>query len=188
MANVDRPDGFRFIKSLSGNPMNSLVRDVQPGSDDLYIGDPISITSGVAVQAAVEGIVAGVIVGWGSTDDDGNVVPLNQVHAEKKWFDDSAETNADWRVLYVPAENTIWEAQFDDSEDIVIGEGYDFLVAGAGTSASGQSKFEIDGDAKTNDGDVVVVETPRGPKYDQATGVANKRVWVSFVNTLAGQI
>jgi len=49
MANVDRPDGFRFIKSLSGNPMNSLVRDVQPGSDDLYIGDPISITSGVMI-------------------------------------------------------------------------------------------------------------------------------------------
>ena len=188
MANTDNPNGFTFIKTLSGSPASGMIRAVTPGADDLYIGDPISITAGVAVQAAVEGIVAGVIVGFGAADAEGKAYPLLPADAELKWFDDSAKTNADYVVYYIPSEGTIFEAQFDDSEDIVIGEGYDMLVAGAGTAASGRSKFEIDGDAKTNDGDVVVVEKPFGPNYDQASGVANKRVWVSFVNTLAGQI
>ena len=62
MANVDSPDGFRPVKSLSGAPLSGMVRAVTAGADDLFIGDAIAITAGVAVQAAVEGIVAGVIV------------------------------------------------------------------------------------------------------------------------------
>ena len=43
--------------------------------------------------------------------------------------------------------------------------------------------MEIDGDAKTNYGDVFVVDFPQGPGYDTASGVANKRVYVRFVDT-----
>ena len=42
--------------------------------------------------------------------------------------------------------------------------------------------MEINGDALTNDGDVMVVEAPIGPGYDQTSGEANKRVWVTFVD------
>ena len=187
MANVDHADGFRPVKSLNGMPLAGMVRAVTPGADDLFVGDPISITAGVAVQAAVEGIVAGVIVGFGGDDVEGNPLGFNADNLTKKYFDTSADTEADWTVWYIPAEDVLFEAQFDDSEDIVIGEGYDMVVAD-GSTTSGRSAFEIDGNAKTNDGDVVVVEAPRGPKYDQTSGVANKRVWVSFVNTMAGQI
>jgi hypothetical protein len=188
MANVDNPDGFRPIKTLNGMPLSGMVRAVTPGADDLYIGDPITITAGVAVQAAVEGVVAGVIVGFGGDDIEGNVLGYNPDNLTKRWFDTSADTEADWTVWYVPAEGILFEAQFDDTEDIVIGEGYDMTVADAGNTTTGRSAFEIDGNAKTNDGDVVVIEFPRGPKYDQTSGEANKRVWVSFVNTMGGQI
>jgi hypothetical protein len=187
MANTDNPDGFRPVKTLDGSPLSGMLRAVTAGADDLFIGDAISITAGVAVQAAVEGIVAGVIVGFGGFDNEGNPLAFNASDLEKRWFDTSADTEADWSVWYVPAENVLFEAQFDDSEDIVIGEGYDLIIAD-GSSTTGRSAMEIDGNAKTNDGDVVVVEKPTGPKYDQTSGVANKRVWVSFVNTLGGQI
>lgn len=187
MANVDRPDGFRPVKSLSGAPLNGLVRAVTAGADDLFLGDAIAITGGVAVQVAVEGIVAGVIVGFGGFAADGEPLGYNAGDLEKKWFDTSADTEADWAVWYMPAEDVLFEAQFDDSEDIVIGEGYDLIIAD-GSTTSGRSAMEIDGNAKTNDGDVVVIEKPLGPKYDQTSGEANKRVWVSFVNTLGGQV
>lgn len=187
MANTDNPDGFRPVKTLSGAPVSGMVRAVTAGADDMFIGDPISITGGVAVQAAVEGIVAGVIVGFGGFDSEGNALGYNPNDLEKKFFDTSADTEADWSVWYVPADGVVFEAQFDDSEDVVIGEGYD-LTVGDGSTTTGRSIFEIDGNAKTNDGDVVVAEVPRGAKYDQTAGVANKRVWVTFVNTMLGQI
>jgi hypothetical protein len=187
MANTDNPDGFRPVKTLSGSPMSGMVRAVQAGADDLFIGDAIAITAGAAVQVAVEGIVAGVIVGFGGDDVDGNTFAFNPDNLTKRFFDTSEDVEADWVVYYVPAEGVVFEAQFDDSEDIVIGEGYDLIIAD-GSSTTGRSAMEIDGNAKTNDGDVVVVEKPMGPKYDQTSGVANKRVWVTFVNTMAGQI
>lgn len=190
MANTDNPDGFRPIKTLTGSPVSGMLRSVGAGADDLFVGDAISITAGVAVQAAVEGIVAGVIVGFGSYESDSlNAAPFayNPTDLEKKFFDTSEDVEADWSVFYVPADGVVFEAQFDDSEDIVIGEGYDLIIAD-GSSTSGRSAMEVAGNAKTNDGDVVVVEKPLGPKYDQTSGVANKRVWVTFVNTIAGQI
>jgi hypothetical protein len=184
MANTDNPDGFRPVKALNSAPLSGLVRAVQAGADDMFVGDPIAITAGAAVQVAVEGIVAGVIVGFGGDLVDGTEMGYNPDDLQKKWFDTSADTEADWTVWYVPGDGVLFEAQFDDSEDIVIGEGYD-LIVGDGSTVTGRSIFEIDGNAKTNDGDVTVIEIPRGPKYDQTAGVANKRVWVSFNNTMA---
>ena len=182
MANTDRPDGFRFVKSASGAPVSGMIRAIIPGADDIFVGDPITITAGAAVQMAVEGECAGVCVGFGNVDDEGNLVALSPDNATKKFFDTSADVEADFRILYIPAEDAIFEAQFDDSEDIVIGEAYDILATD-GNSTTGRSQMEINGDAKTNDGDVVVVEAPTGPKYDQTSGEANKRVWVKFVDT-----
>lgn len=182
MANVDTPNGFTFVKTLSGAPASGMIRAIVPGADDIFIGDPITITAGAAVQMAVEGVCAGVCVGLGAADAEGNLIPLLPTDGTKKFFDTSADVEANYRILYIPSEDAIFEAQFDDSEDIVIGEAYD-LLATDGNSTTGRSQMEINGDALTNDGDVVVVEKPTGPNYDQATGIANKRVWVKFVNT-----
>ena len=182
MANTDNPDGFRFVKSLTGAPVSGLIRAIVPGADDIFIGDPITITAGAATQMAVEGACAGICVGLGEADAEGNLVSLSPDNNTKKFFDTSADVEADFRILYIPADDALFEAQFDDSEDIVVGEGYD-LLATDGNSTTGRSQMEINGDAKTNDGDVVVVEAPTGPRFDQVSGTANKRVWVKFVNT-----
>jgi len=158
-----------------------MVRAILPGADDIFIGDPISLSSGAAVQMAVAGECLGVCVGVGTVTMEGGEVPFDPANLEKGFFDTSADVEADYRIFYVPPADVLFEAQFDDSEDIVVGEAYD-LLATDGNSTTGRSQMEIDGDALTNDGDVMVVEAPIGPSYDQATGVANKRVWVTFVD------
>ena len=87
-------------------------------------------------------------IAFGNVDDEGNLVALSPDNATKKFFDTSADVEADFRILYIPAEDAIFEAQFDDSEDIVIGEGYDILATD-GNSTTGRSQMEINGDAKT---------------------------------------
>ena len=182
MANVDRPDGFRPVMSANGAPWNGSFRAIIPGSDDIFIGDPITISSGAAVQMAVAGECAGVCVGLGTVDSEGHLRPMTPDNNTQKFFDTSALTEADWRILYVPAEDMLFEAQFDDAEDIVIGEAYD-LLATDGDQTTGRSLMEINGNALTADGDVMVVAAPQGPQYDQTSGENYKRVYVKFVDT-----
>ena len=187
MANTDRPDGFLPVKTLTGAPLTSVMRSVVPGTDDIFIGDPISITSGAAVQMAVEGICAGVCVGVGTIDNEGNAFMFDPNNLSKRFFDTSADTEADYRIFYVPAEDAIFEAQSDGTTDLVIGEAQDMLATD-GNQTSGQSQMEINDDALTNDGDVTVVEIPTGPKYDNTASEANRRYWVKFNNTLFNNV
>jgi hypothetical protein len=172
---------------LTGAPVSSLTRAILPGADDIFIGDPITIASGAATQMAVEGVCAGVCVGIGTVDGEGNVFAYDPANLEKSFFDTSADTEADYRILYVPAEDVIFEAQSDGTTDLVVGEAQDILATD-GDQTSGRSKMEINDDALTNDGDVTVVEIPTGPKYDNTASTANRRYWVKFNNTLFNNV
>lgn len=187
MANVDNPNGFRPVKTLSGAPWTSMIRSVLPGADDIFIGDPITISSGAAVQMAVEGVCAGVCVGIGTVDANGNMLAYDPSDLTKEFFDTSADVEADYRILYVPAEDVIFEAQSDGTTDLVIGEAQDILATD-GDQTTGRSKMEINDDALTNDGDVTVVEIPTGPGYDNTASTANRRYWVTFNNTLFNHV
>lgn len=187
MANVDRPNGFTPVKTLTGAPVSAMMRSVVPGTDDIFIGDPISITSGAAVQMAVEGICAGVCVGVGTVDNDGNPFLFDPDNLSKRYFDTSADVEANYRIFYIPAEDAVFEAQSDGTTDLVIGEAQDILATD-GDATSGTSQMEINDDALTNDGDVTVVEIPTGPKYDNTAGVAARRYWVKFNNTLFNNV
>lgn len=187
MANVDRPNGFKFVKSISGAPVSALVR-VAPVADgaDIFVGDALQLSSGRAQKLAVEGVCLGVAVGFGKvsgTDDNG--IPLGPYDPDDpgaRFYDDSASTHTEWVVYYIPAEDAIFEAQSDGTTDLVIGEAQD-IVDGGGSTTTGVSQMEINDDALTNDGDVVVVDHPKGPGYDNTASVANRRYWVKFVNT-----
>ncbi len=53
MANVDRPNGFKIVKTLSGAPISSMIRSVGvTDGTDIFVGDLISLTSGLAAVAA----------------------------------------------------------------------------------------------------------------------------------------
>lgn len=183
MANVDRPNGFKFIKTMSGAPVSGMIRSVGiADSADIFVGDALQLSSGLAQRLAVEGVCIGVAIGFGKKNDmtlehGGSFNPDDLM---TRYYDDSANTHTDWVVYYIPAEDAIFEAQTDAAATLTVGEAQD-IVVGSGNTTTGMSDMEIDADALTNDGDVVVVEIPNYPDNDHTA--AYGRYWVKFVNT-----
>lgn len=181
MANVDRPNGFRPVKTLSGRPWNAMIRSIGVADGgDIFIGDALNLESGLAAQAATnDANILGVAVGFGKknemSQDEGGM--FNPDNLEKRFYDDSESTNTDWVVYYVPAEDVIFEIQVDDTADtLVVGETIDFQV-GTGSSTTSRSAMEINGGTATN-ADLTVVEIP---KYvDNDPTAAFGRYWVMF--------
>jgi hypothetical protein len=183
MANVDRPNGFKPVKTVSGAPIVNLIRHVGVADGaDVFVGDALQLSSGLAQRLAVEGVCLGVAVGFGKKDSMSQEVSggFNPDNLTKRYYDDSESTHTDWVVFYVPSEDVIFEAQTDGTTELVVGEAQDITV-GSGNTTTGLSDMEINDDALNNDGDVVVVEKPAYPDNDFSS--ANARYWVKFVNT-----
>lgn len=183
MANVDRPNGFRPVKTLSGAPLSAVVRSVGVADGaDIFYGDALQLSSGLAQKLAVEGVCLGVAVGFGKKDSMSleTYGPFNVSDLETRYYDDSASTHTDWVVFYIPAEDAIFAAQTDSAATLVVGEAQD-IVDGGGNTTTGVSQMEIAAAALTNDGDVVVVEIPNTVGNDVT--LANAEYWVKFVNT-----
>jgi len=179
MANVNKPNGFRFVKTLDGSPVAAMLRSAVPSTDDIFIGSAIKIASGVATEAATGDQIAGVMVGLGTVDGEGNLQAYDPADLGKNWFDTSADVEADYRIIYVPAENALFEVQADASADLLVGGLWDFAV-GAGSAVTGRSATVLDDNVTTND-DLQIIEIPRGGAYDATAGEAYKRYWVKFV-------
>ena len=167
MANVDRPNGLRPIKTLSGAPMSSMIRTVGVAdSDNLYIGDIFNLESGLAdVGATADTALMGVCVGFGMVDADG--IPLgaydpNALH--KKYYDDAANTHTDWVVYYVPVDDVIFEAQTATALDLAIGATCDLADAGGGSTVTGLSTAEL---TTSSNGEFTVVEHLHYPDNDR---------------------
>lgn len=182
MANVDRPNGFRFVKSLSGSYTNPVIRSVGVADGaDIFVGDALQLSSGLAQRLAVEGVCLGVAVGFGKKDSQLQTNGMyNPTDLATRYYDDSANTHTDWVVFYIPAEDAVFEAQTDGAVTLVVGEAQDVTV-GTGSTSTGLSDMEINSTTTTNDGDVMVVEIPNLPDNDHT--LAAGRYWVKFVNT-----
>lgn len=183
MANQDRPNGFRPVKTVSGAPLSSVIRSVGVAdAADIFLYDALQLSSGLAQRLAVEGACLGVAVGFGKKNAmsqiDGG--PINFDNPMTRYYDDSASTHTDWVVYYIPAEDAIFEAQTDGAVTLVVGEAQDVTV-GTGNTTTGLSDMEINSTTTTNDGDVMVVEIPNIANNDVT--LANGRYWVKFVNT-----
>jgi len=181
MANVDRPNGFRPVKTLSGAPINSTLRFVGVAdAADIFVGDALELASGLAARLTVEDECVGVAAGFGkiSKGEQNFSGPYNPDTLMTRYYDDSASTHTEWGVWYYPVDDMIFEAQVDDTAETgVVGEAYDIIV-GSGSTTTGLSDMEINGDALTNDGDVVIVEIPNLPDNDHT--LAFGRYWVKF--------
>ena len=180
MANVDRPNGFRPVKTFSGAPVSSLIRSVGVADGaDIFIGDALKLASGLATAStAHDDNIIGVAVGFGkkagAENKAGMVVPGD---LENRFYDDSANTHTDWVVYFVPVDDVLFEAQFDGTPTTpVVGQGYG-LVYTAGSATTGMSQQEIDGDDVT-DIDVNIVEIPDYADNDHTAAFG--RVWVKF--------
>ena len=179
MANVDRPNGFRPVKTLSGAPWASLIRTVGVADgEDIFIGDIVNLESGLADPGATnDAALLGVAVGFGKVDGDGNPLgPFNPDDLSKRYYDDSASTHTEWVCYYVPVGDVIFEAQTATALSLVVGGTCD-LADATGDSTSGISRQEI---TTSTNADFTVVEIPKYVDNDH-TAVWG-RYWVMVTN------
>lgn len=186
MANPDRPNGFKFIKTKSGAPISGMVRSVGvTDGTDIFVGDLLTLTSGLAaVAASNDAALLGVAVGFGKVDAASGEFAgaYNPDNLTTLYYDDSASTHTEWRVFYVPADDAIFEVQSALDLDLVVGSPADLSVAIAGNTTTGISGQEITTSANT---DVIVVEIPAYPDNDST--LINTRYWVQTITTAFGQ-
>jgi len=178
MANPDRPSGFRFVKTLSGAPMASVMRSIGvTDGTDIFKGDMITITSNLGTVAATnDATFVGVAVGFGKVDAASGQYggAYNPDNLTTIYYDDSASTNTDWRVFYVPVDDAIFEVQSDTDLDLSVGDPCDLLVTTAGSTTTGISGQQVGANTNT---DMYVVDIPAYPDNDST--LANTRYHVT---------
>jgi len=178
MANVDRPNGFKPVKTFSGAPWHSLVRTIGVADgEDIFIGDIVNLESGLADPGATNDTAfLGVAVGFGKVDADGRPLgAFNPANLNKRFYDDSESTHTEWVCYYVPVTDCIFEAQTATALTLVVGGTCD-LADAAGNETTGISAQEI---TTSSNADFEVVEIPKYPDNDP-TAVWG-RYWVKVV-------
>ena len=185
MANVDRPNGFRPSKTLSGAPISGMLRWYQAGDrsadttnnhGDIYIGDPVKLVSGLVLPANSGDTILGVAVGIGVDNvDHGDVGAFDAANLEKRYLG-LAESGY---VLVAPADDMLFEVQTNADLDLVPGSNADISTDATeahGSQTTGMSTAEL----VTNvNSDCEVVEQVTTPDNDVT--LANARHLVQFV-------
>ncbi len=178
MANVDRPNGFKPVKTLSGRPLNGAMRyvGVTDGAD-LFIGDMLTLTSNLAARSASnDAAFLGVAVGFGKVDADGIPLgPFNPDDLGTRYYDDSASTHTEWVVYYIPVDDAVFAVQTNADLDLAVGDVVD-IVATAGSATTGLSAMEI---GTSTNADMTVLELPKSPDNDHALANAETLVIVT---------
>lgn len=187
MANPDRPNGFRPVKSLIGAPINMMLRkyeaadrsaDTTNNHGDIYVGDPVSLSSGKVVPANSGGTILGVCVGVGvDGSDHGDVGMFDPSNLEKRYLG-LAESGYVW---VCPAEGVLFEVQTAADLDLVPGSAADISTDATeahGSRTTGLSSCEL---VSSVNADVHVVEDVAAPDND--TTLVNARHLVRFALT-----
>lgn len=185
MANVNRPNGLRLVKTKSGAPISALVRVVPvTAGANIFRGDPIVLSSGGATvqTAGGAGQNLGVAIGFGKkgTMEGRAGGPFNPDDLMTGYFNNTSMTAADYECYYIPGEDGIFEIQTDGAVTLVVGNARD-LVVGAGSTTTGISTAQIANGTTTGTGDLMVVEIPDYPDNDPT--LAYGRYFVKFTNT-----
>ena len=185
MANVDRPNGFRPVGTLSGSPWQGSVR-LCSADADLFRGDIVTLGATGAVVGATGGgymdadratsttatIALGVVVGW--SPDPNNLAAL---------YYDASSQGANGGVYVCTAPDVILEAQGDGDGTVAvvadIGENFD-LVLGAGSTTTGVSNMEVDSSSGVTTADTPLKLIGFVDAPDNEVGVANQKMLVTL--------
>jgi len=180
MANIDRPNGLRAVKTFSGAPLSGMIRAVGVADGaDIYVGDPVNLESGLAAPGATNDTAfLGVAVGFGKFAPGGAIPaggfnPLN-LNSDGIYYDDSASTHTDWVCYYIPVDDVIFEAQTATALTLVVGDTCDLSYT-AGNAATGVSACEL---TTNSNADFTVVEVPN--YVDNDPTLVWGRYWVMF--------
>lgn len=158
MANVDRPNGFKPVKTISGASWRGAIRAIGVADGaDIFVGDPINLESGLAAPGATADTdLLGVAVGFGKFIDGLPQGPFDPANMNATYYDDSASTHTEWCCFYVPADDMIFEAQTATALTLVVGSTADLLYT-AGNTTTGISACEI---TTSSNAELTVVEIP----------------------------
>lgn len=161
MANQDRPNGLRPVKTLSGNCYTGMIRAIGVADGaDIFVGDPINLASGLAAPGASnDASFLGVAVGFGKFVNGVPSGPFNPDNLTKRYYDDSESTHTEWCCFYVPADDVIFEAQTATALTLVVGSTCDLSYT-AGNTTTGISACEL---TTNSNADFTVVEVPNLP-------------------------
>lgn len=190
MANVDRPNGFRFAKSLTGQAPNAMIRyytagdrsaDTTNNHGDIYLGDPVKLVSGLVLPANSGDTILGICVGVGKA---GAIE-----HGESGYFnaDDLSQNYASLAdatgviVAVMPAEGNLFEVQTAADLDLVQGSLADISTDATeahGSRTTSRSSCEL---VTASNNDVKVVENVTTPDNDIT--LVNARHLVKFQTT-----
>jgi hypothetical protein len=191
MANTDRPNGFTPVKSLLGAPWNSLIRkltvaarsDATNNHGDIYIGDPVSVSTAGAVTVSDAGdTIYGVVVAVGTDSvTHGDQGPFNADNLSKQYL---AHDEAGY-VWVVPANGVLFSVQTALDLDLSPGEKADITNTAAtahGSRTTSRSSCEL---TTASNNDVMVVEDDTSPNND--VSLANARHLVMFLTITTTQ-
>lgn len=178
MANVNRPNGFKVVGTLSGAPWTSSIRKFYSGTDNLFMGDIVEkgatgVASGDGAypevhRAEADDIPVGVVVGW-----EVNPSALDRLyHAASSTY-----------AVYVCVDpNVLLEAQVDTAGLAVtdVGLNIDFVVA-AGSTTSGVSNMQLDGGTEATTADEPLKLMGAVNRMDNEPALAYSR-WIVMFN------
>ena len=182
MANIDRPNGFRPVGTLSGAPYNGQMRKFYTDTDcflgDIMIQDAAGVTGGsdgayqgvTRATSATATLAIGVVVGWEFDPDSLGAV----YHA-----------GSSTRAVYLCVDpNVIFECQDNGAATLItaadVGLNYDIVVT-AGSTTTGVSNMEVD----SGTAGAVTAATPVklvgiSDRADNEIGSANAKLLVTL--------
>ena len=177
MANVDRPNGFRPVGSLSGSDWSAKVIKCISDANNLFIGDI------VIKNAAASG-------GWSGVDRSANGatdVPFGVVvgfEPNPSSLGNNYHTASTTYGVYVCIDPmVVMEAQCDGVGTVAtatdVGFNYDYTVT-AGTTTSGASNMEVDSSSGVTTAATPLKLIGFAQKPNNEIGVANQKMLVTF--------
>lgn len=176
MSNVDRPNGFRPVMHLNGNPYTGGYRKYYSPTDNLFKGDVVEADGTgnadgypTVGRAEAADVIQGVVVGW----------EINPDTLENNYH--TASTT--YAVFIADDPDLIFEAQSDDATltTAAIGLNVDFVVA-AGDTDTGASNMEIDGDTSATTATLPFKIIQFVDREDNDIASANHRLLVTANN------
>lgn len=186
MANVDRPNGFKPVSTLSGAPWNGAYRkfftDTNCFLGDIMIADAASIADGSGayqgVTRATSGTASiniGVVVGWEVDPDNTELL----YHAGSGTF-----------AVYLAVDPMIiYEGQGDGTSTILtatdVGMNVDFVIT-AGVTGTGVSNMEVLDGSESVDADTPLKLIGMVDRPDNEIGTANHKLLVQLNMTVFG--
>lgn len=170
MANVDRPNGFRPVGTLSGSPWQGAVRKYPVDASNataIFEGDAVTLeTDGNVTPAAAGGVILGICVGV--------VIDRSVAATEHPGYIPASTAGY---VLVCTAPDALYEVQEDsvggDLDAASVGANIDH-IAGAGSATTGQSGHEIDSSSLTAAGSAGFRIVALSDRPDNAVGTNAK--------------